>query len=79
MQIANAQITINTDEDAQLLEGLLDEVNPAKDEEIKTFYKKGNAWFFVRDTFFDDKSGYAVEVDTNGKIVAINYNLKLKK
>ena len=78
-QIANAQITLSTNDDAQQFECLLDEINPAKSEEIKSFYKEGKAWHFVRDTFFDDKSGYVVEIDTNGKIAAISYKLKLKK
>ncbi|MDD4673096.1 MAG: hypothetical protein PHI03_09180 [Bacteroidales bacterium] len=77
-QIANAQITLVTNDDALLLEELLDEIIPAKDEEVKSFYKEGDNWLFVRDTFFNDKSGYAVEVDTNGKIAAISYKLKLK-
>ena len=78
-QIVNAQIALSTNDDAQTFEGLLDEVSPAGDEEAKSFYQEGNTWFFVRDTFFDDKSGYVVEIDANGKIAEISYKLKLKK
>lgn len=43
------------------------------------FFKKDNNWYFVRNKFFDDISGYKVSTDKNGKIIAIEYQSELKE
>ena len=45
----------------------------------KEHLKKDNKWYFIRDTFFDSKSGYIVSVDPNGKILNIAHELEAIK
>ncbi|MDF1550798.1 MAG: hypothetical protein P1P88_23450, partial [Bacteroidales bacterium] len=44
----------------------------------KGFFQKGNIWYFIREKFFDDISGYQVVTDNNGTITSIIYNRKME-
>ena len=43
------------------------------DIELKTFYKKDNMWFFVREKRFDDLKGYILIVDEKNKVSYMEY------
>ncbi len=44
----------------------------------KGFYNKGKEWFFVRNEMFDNKEGFKVTTDENGKILAVEYSGKFE-
>lgn len=67
--------TIETEDDAQLFQNVLDDLSPVSqfDIELKTFYKKDNMWFFVREKRFDDLNGYILVVDDKNKVSYLEY------
>jgi len=69
-------LTLKTDEDAQLFEKMLDEITPFY-EPKKERLQKDNAWFFIRDESFGDNEGFAVTIDSNGKIQQITHSREL--
>jgi len=69
-------LTLKTDEDAQLFEKMLDEITPFY-EPKKERLQKDNAWFFIRDESFGDNEGFAVTIDSNGKIQKITHSREL--
>lgn len=70
------KFTLKTDEDAKLFEKILDEITPFY-EPKKERLQKDNAWFFIRDESFGDNEGFAVTIDTNGKIQRITHSREL--
>lgn len=44
----------------------------------KGFYNKDKEWYFVRHEMFDNKEGYKVTTDENGKILSIEYSGKFE-
>ncbi|UMB52692.1 hypothetical protein MKD41_10125 [Lutibacter sp. A64] len=67
--------TLKTEDDALLFQNVLDDLSPVSqfDIELKTFYKKDNMWFFVREKRFDDLNGYILIVDDKNKVSYIEY------
>jgi len=67
--------TLKTEDDARLFQYVLDDLSPVNksDIELKTFYKKDNMWFFVREKPFDDYKGYILVVDENNKVSYMEY------
>ncbi|WP_111707213.1 hypothetical protein [Lutibacter citreus] len=67
--------TLKTENDARLFQYVLDDLSPVSkfDIELKTFYKKDNMWFFVREKSFDDLKGYVLLVDEKNKVSHIEY------
>ena len=67
--------TIKTEDDARLFQYVLDDLTPvsSSDIELKTFYKKDNMWFFVREKTFDDIKGYILVVDDKDKVSYLTY------
>ncbi len=67
--------TIKTKEDARLFQYVLDDLAPVSrsDIELKTFYKKDNMWFFVREKSFDDLKGYILILDDKNKVSYMEY------
>lgn len=67
--------TLKTKDDARLFQYVLDDLTPVSkfDIELKTFYKKDNMWFFVREKSFDDIQGYILVVDEKNKVSYMEY------
>ena len=67
--------TLKTEDDARLFQYVLDDLTPVSsfDIELKTFYKKDNMWFFVREKSFDDFKGYILVVDNKNKVSYMEY------
>lgn len=67
--------TLKTEDDARLFQYVLDDLSPVSkfDIELKTFYKKDNMWFFVREKRFDDLNGYILVVDDKNKVSYLEY------
>ncbi|MDV7186659.1 hypothetical protein R3X25_05145 [Lutibacter sp. TH_r2] len=67
--------TLKTEDDARLFQYVLDDLSPVSkfDIELKTFYKKDNMWFFVREKSFDDLKGYILLVDEKNKVSHLEY------
>ena len=67
--------TLKTEDDARLFQYVLDDLSPVSkfDIELKTFYKKDNMWFFVREKRFDDLKGFIVLIDSKNKVNHIEY------
>ncbi|MDX9846061.1 MAG: hypothetical protein RBT74_03680 [Tenuifilaceae bacterium] len=70
------KFTLKTDEDAQLFEKMLDEITPFY-EPKKERLQKDNAWFFIRDESFGDNEGFAVTIDSNGRVQRITHSREL--
>ncbi len=62
--------TLKTEDDARLFQYVLDDLDPVSsfDIELKTFYKKDNMWFFIREKRFDDLEGYILGVDDKNRV-----------
>ena len=59
--------------DATVFETMLDDfTNYMRNEKMVHF--ENNVWYFVRDESFDEKEGYAVSINTEGKILSIKYS-----
>jgi hypothetical protein len=72
---------LKTPADARIFESCLDKFYPVSDlhKKDKAHLKIGNKWYFIRDTFFDSKSGYIVTLDQNSRIVNIANELEAIK
>jgi hypothetical protein len=79
--LVRKDFSLKTESDAKLFEGCLDRLFPMDEmkRKEKEHLKKDNKWYFIRDTFFDSKSGYIVSVDPNGKILNIAHELEAIK
>lgn len=66
---------LKTEDDARLFQYVLDDLLPVSkfDIELKTFYRKDNMWFFVREKRFDDLYGFIILVDDKNKVSYIEY------
>ncbi|MFP6668073.1 MAG: hypothetical protein VB876_12215 [Pirellulales bacterium] len=66
---------------AETLEAALDALFPLdeEDEENKSIQQDALVWTFVRDKFFDDKSGFIFTTDQDGVITDVAYSLRIKK
>jgi len=64
---------IKTPADARIFESCPDNFYPISNlyKQYKERLKIGNKWYFIRDKFFDSKSGYVVTLDQNSKIINI--------
>jgi hypothetical protein len=64
--------------DAKIFEVALGKIYPEEKskQEYKENLKVNNKWYFLRDKFFDSKSGYIVSLDKNSKIINISYSLE---
>lgn len=67
---------LKSEDDARLFQYVLDDLSPVSkfDIELKTFYKKDNMWFFVREKRFDDLKGFILLVDNKNKVSHIEYS-----
>jgi hypothetical protein len=67
--------------DAKAFEMALDKIYPMSEmnEKHKEHLKSGGKWYFIRDEFFDSKSGFTVTLDQNSRILNISYNLEAIK
>ena len=67
--------TLKTEADARLFQYVLDDLSPVSksDIEIKTFYKKDNMWFFIREKRFDDLYGYILLINKKNKVSYMEY------
>jgi hypothetical protein len=72
---------LKTPADGKFFEACLDKFYPVSDLHIKDKerLKIGNKWYFIRDKFFDSKSGYIVTLDQNFRIVNIANELEAIK
>ncbi|MDJ0973714.1 MAG: hypothetical protein QNJ98_04585 [Planctomycetota bacterium] len=70
-------------EAAEVFEQALDQLFPMRSfgnkKEPKEILRKGSTWIFVRGTFFEDKKGFTVATDEEGKITEIRQQLRLPK
>ncbi len=76
VQVLENNKLLSSNDDAQALQTLIDEILPADDESHKSFFEKDNKWYFVRGNY-DNKVGFVVSTDNNGKIVDIKYSIDL--
>jgi hypothetical protein len=67
---------LKTEDDARLFQYVLDDLTPVSrsDIELKTFYKKENMWFFIREKTFDDLKGYILLTDDQNKVSYMEYS-----
>jgi hypothetical protein len=65
-----------TESDANVFEAFLDEHSNYMRSKKNVLFKD-NTWYFVRDDSFEDKVGFAVKVDNEGRILAIEYSYQL--
>lgn len=66
---------LKTEDDARLFQYVLDDLSPVSrsDIELKTFYKKDNMWFFIREKSFDDLKGYILVTDDDSRVSYMEY------
>lgn len=62
--------TLKDEADATVFEAILDDFTDYRRTE-KMVYFENDVWYFVRDESFDEKVGFAVNVNTEGKILSI--------
>jgi hypothetical protein len=81
VSLVRKEFYLKTETDAKNFEMALDKLYPMSDmnEKYKEHMKIGNRWFFIRDKFFDSKSGFIVTVDQNMRIGNIGYSLEAIK
>jgi hypothetical protein len=67
--------------EAKIFEKALDALYPIGDfrEKYREHFKRGNVWYFIRDQFFESKSGYMITVDQKSNIVNIAYSMEAIK
>jgi hypothetical protein len=67
--------------EAKIFEKALDALFPLSEfrEKYREHFKRGNVWYFIRDQFFDSKSGYMITVDQKSNIVNISYSMEAIK
>ena len=72
---------IKSEVDARIFETALDKIYPIgmMGGEYKEHLKINTKWYFIRDKFFDSKSGYIVTLDKNSKISNIGYSMEAIK
>jgi hypothetical protein len=72
---------LKSEADAKIFEMALDKIYPVSElhEKDKEHLKIGNKWYFLRDTFFDSKSGFTVTTGPDSKILNISYSLEAIK
>lgn len=73
--LQNNKAIISSD-DAQAFQSIINEVSPIEDDSHKSFFEKDNKWHFVRGEY-DNKVGFVVSTDNNGKVVDIKYSIEL--
>jgi hypothetical protein len=66
---------------AKYFETALDKIYPISwtAAEYKEHLKINDKWYFIRDKFFDSKSGFIVTVDKNSKILSVGYEMEAIK
>ena len=68
---------------AEVFEQALDQLYPIHSfgdkKEPKEILRKGSTWIFVRGLFFEDKQGFVVATDEEGRIKEIRQQLRLPK
>lgn len=81
VSLVRKEFYLKTETDAKNFEMALDKLYPMSDmnEKYKEHMKIGNRWFFIRDKFFDSKSGFIVTLDQNSRIRNIGYSLEAIK
>jgi len=72
---------LKTASDVKAFETSLDKIYPISNMNLqyKQHLKMANKWYFIRDKFFDSKSGYIVTLDQNSKITNISYSMEAIK
>lgn len=81
LKMLNPAFVLKEDADAKAVQAALDSLYPPFMEDEKkviAFSHAGNAWTFVRGTFFESKKGFVMTTDAAGKITKVEYQLKLK-
>jgi hypothetical protein len=81
LSLVKKDFSIKTNADAKIFETSLDKLFPVSwtSAENKEHLKIKNQWYFIRDKFFDSKSGYIVTLDNNSKISDIAYSMEAIK
>ena len=72
---------LKSETDAKKFETALDKIFPIAwpESDKKEHLKLSNKWYFIRNKFFDSKSGFIVTVDNNSKITDISYEMEAIK
>jgi hypothetical protein len=78
LSLVRKDFYLKTAANAKVFETCLDKIYPMSDMhmEYKEHLKIANKWYFIRDKFFDSKSGYIVTLDQNSKITKISYSME---
>lgn len=78
LSLVRKDFYLKTAINAKVFETCLDKIYPMNDMdmEYKEHLKIANKWYFIRDKFFDSKSGYIVTLDQNSKITKISYSME---
>jgi hypothetical protein len=81
LSLVRKDFYLKTAANAKVFETALDKIYPMSDMdmEYKEHLKIANKWYFIRDKFFDSKSGYIVTLDQNSKITNISYSMEAIK
>ena len=80
LTLVNPAFRLKGEADAKILEAALDRLFPLNsiDERSRRHYFKNNLWYFIRGKFFDDEQGFVFTPDGDGKILLIQYFLKIQ-
>ena len=65
--------SLDSDEGAELFEEALDLIL-RDDAPMKSRFRSGSNWYFIRDEWFDDLEGVVVALDPNGRIESVYYD-----
>ena len=78
LSLVRKDFYLKTATNAKVFETCLDKIYPMNDMhmEYKEHLKIADKWYFIRDKFFDSKSGYIVTLDQNSKITKISYSME---
>jgi hypothetical protein len=81
LSLVRKDFYLKSEADARFFEASLDKIYPISDmnKKYKEHLKIADKWYFIRDTFFDSKSGYVVTVDQSSKILNISKELEALK
>jgi hypothetical protein len=78
VSLVRTDFYLKSETDAKIFETALDKIYPISDlnKEYKEHLKIDDKWYFIRDKFFDSKSGYIITLDQNSKILNISQSLE---
>ncbi|MDQ1296120.1 MAG: hypothetical protein QG611_98, partial [Bacteroidota bacterium] len=78
VSLVRTDFYLKSETDAKIFETALDKIYPISDmnKEYKEHLKIDDKWYFIRDKFFDSKSGYIITLDQNSRILNISQSLE---